>query len=278
MGLFDLKEHTSCYNYSKNVQEGESHEKEMDKDHILFVFEGALEFTYNHNETSLLIQTGKMICFRCDSTYTIRSLKPSRIVIALFENTVQSCEHISLDQLYNMDFRPANRTNPFEIRHNLYLFLELMICYLEDGANCYHFHEIKLREMFWNLRFYYTKTEQATFLHPILGKDRDFRKTVLDNYKNARTVKELAFVCGLSLSSFKRRFSNEFREPVNHWIEKQMNKIIKNKLADENIPLGEIAFELEFSSLPQFSRYCKRNFGYAPGEYRKIMKERRGNV
>ncbi len=48
------------------------------------------------------------------------------------------------------------------------------------------------------------KTEQATFFSFLLGNDYKFRNLVLNNYKNTRTVKELARLCGISLSSFKR--------------------------------------------------------------------------
>lgn len=49
-------------------------------------------------------------------------------------------------------------------------------------------------------------------------------------------------------------------------------QIVKYKLADEDIPIGNIADELHFSSHAQFCRYCKRNFGYTPGEWRKLLK------
>lgn len=285
MRILELKEHTSCYNYANSIlegfsycklQAGETYEKESNKNHILFVLQGVIEFYCK--ELTLQIKEGNMICFHCESKYKICSVKSSRITIALFENTIQSCEKISFEELYELNLQKVSSTVPLEIRHKLYLFLELMIKYLEDGASCFHFHEIKLRELFWILRFYYTKTELATFFHPILGNEREFRKAVLDNYENAKTVKELSTKCGLSLSSFKRRFANEFREPVSQWIQKQKNKTIKYKLADEDIPIGEIAFELDFSSLPQFCRYCKRNFGYTPGEYRKILKSRHKKI
>lgn len=95
---------------------------------------------------------------------------------------------------------------------------------------------------------------------------------MLDNYRNARTVKELARLCGSSLSTFNRKFLKEFREPASEWLQKQINTIIKYKLADEDIPIGNIADELHFSSHAQFCRYCKRNFGYTPGEWRKLLK------
>ena len=280
MGILYLKEHTSCYNYTKCIREGFLYHKfcdiEMDEeinetDSILFVIEGELGGVCNGKKMKLL--AGNMICFGRGSRFKIHSRGKGSIVIAQFDNAVQSCEKISFAQLNSLD-SPGDKIYPLEIRDRLHLFLKLLISYLEDGANCVHFHETKLKELFWSIRFYYTKTEQAAFFHPILGNDYDFKKKIFNNYRNARTVKELAGLCGTPLSSFKRKFLKEFREPAGNWLQKQINNIIKYKLADEDIPIGNIAEELHFSSHPQFCRYCKRNFGYTPGEWRKLLKNR----
>lgn len=281
MGILYLKEHTSCYNYTKCIREGflyynfckiEMDEETNEANCILFVIEGELEMSCNGKKLKLL--AGNMICFGRGSTYKIYSRGKGSIVIAQFDNAVQSCEKVSFSQLNSLNSPGEKGIYPLEIKDRLQLFLKLLIGYLEDGASCVHFHETKLKELFWSIRFYYTKAEQAAFLHPILGNDYEFKKKILNNYRNARTVKELAGLCGTSLSSFKRKFLKEFREPASDWLQKQINNIIKYKLADEDIPIGEIAEELHFSSQPQFCRYCKRNFGYTPGEWRKLLKNR----
>lgn len=281
MGLLYLKEHTSCYNYAKCIREGflyyESFNTETDEeihgtDCILFVMEGELELSCNGERIKL--PAGHMICCGRESMCRIFSRGKVSIVIAQFDNIAQGCEKISFSQLNSPEFPGGREIHPLEIRGRLRMFLKLLTGYLEDGANCVHFHETKLKELFWNIRFYYTKTEQAAFFRPILGTDHEFKKKVLDNYRNARTVKELACLCGSSLSTFKRKFFKEFREPASEWLQKQINSMIKYKLADEDMPIGRIADELHFSSQPQFCRYCKRNFGYTPGEWRKLLKNR----
>ena len=150
---------------------------------------------------------------------------------------------------------------PLEIRDRLCKFLELLVSYLEDGANCIHFHEIKLKELFWNIRFYYSRQELANFFYMIIGRSQDFKNKVLNNYKSCRTVKELASACDISLSAFKRQFSAEFGEAPAEWMQKQLLGEIKYKLSVTDLPLGTIANELEFSSLAHFSRFCKRCLG-----------------
>lgn len=281
MGILYLKEHTSCYNYAKCIREGflyyeslkiETDEETHETDCILFVMEGELELSCNGERVKL--SAGNMICCSRRSMFRIFSQGKVSIVIAQFDISVQGCEKISFSQLNSPEGAGERGMYPLEIRGRLPMFLKLLTGYLEDGAGCVHFHETKLKELFWNIRFYYTKTEQAAFFRPILGNDREFRKKVLDNYRNARTVKELAYLCGYSLSTFKRSFSKEFREPASKWLQKQINSIIKYKLVNEDTPIGIIADELHFSSQPQFCRYCKRNFGYTPGEWRELLKNR----
>ena len=226
MELFYLNEHTSCYNYSKSMQEGFryykfdeglNHEEELVKDCILFVLKGSLQFSCNGFQFT--VSSGEMVFFCRDSLFNTQSLEKCEVVAALF-----------------------------------------------------HFHEIKLKELFWNIRFYYSRQELANFFYMIIGRSQDFKNKVLNNYKSCRTVKELASACDISLSAFKRQFSAEFGEAPAEWMQKQLLGEIKYKLSVTDLPLGTIANELEFSSLAHFSRFCKRCLGCSPRELRQQIK------
>ena len=279
MKLFYLNEHTSCYNYARCVQEGFrcytldkglEHEEELQHDCILFVLQGSLRLSYN--EFQITISAGKMVFICRGSLFTTYSLEKSEIVVALFEGGVWSCQKIYFSELSHLRDVTEYRMEPLEIKDRLYRFLELLECYLKDGANCVHFHEIKIKELFWNMRFYYSKHELAAFFYLIIGRSQDFRNKVLNNYKGCKTVKELASACGISLSSFKRQFSAEFGETPTGWMHKQLVQEIKYKLSVTDIPLGSIVYELNFSSLAHFSRFCKRCLGCPPKEWREQIK------
>lgn len=70
MELFYLNEHTSCYNYSKSMQEGFryykfdeglNHEEKLVKDCILFVLKGSLQFSCNGFQFT--VSSGEMVFF-----------------------------------------------------------------------------------------------------------------------------------------------------------------------------------------------------------------------
>ncbi len=82
MELFYLNEHTSCYNYSKSVQEGFryykfdeglNHEEELVKDCILFVLKGSLQFSCNGFQFT--VSSGEMVFFCRESLFNTQSLK-----------------------------------------------------------------------------------------------------------------------------------------------------------------------------------------------------------
>lgn len=131
------------------------------------------------------------------------------------------------------------------------MFLKLLIGYLKDGANCVHFMKQSWKSCSGTYSFIILKRNKFPF-PSYIGEWAWIQKKVLDNYRNARTVKELARLCGSSLSTFNRKFLKEFREPASEWLQKQINTIIKYKLADEDIPIGNIADELHFLHMPNF--------------------------
>lgn len=151
-----------------------------------------------------------------DSLFNTYSLEPCEVVAAIFEGGIWPCQKASFSELYHLKDIVEYSMEPLEIRDRLHKFLGLLICYLEDGANCIHFHETKLRELFWNIRFYYSRQELALFFYTIIGRSQDFKNKVLNSCGKCRTVKDMASTCSMSLSAFKRQFMLEFGEARLH--------------------------------------------------------------
>lgn len=279
MDFFYLNEHTSCYNYMKNVQEGFRFykfdkglncEEKLARDCILSVLKGSLKLSCNGFQFT--ISAGEMMFFCRDSLLHMRSLEKCEIIVVLFEGGGWPCQKASFLELYHLKKNVEYCMEPLDIRDRLHKFFELLVYYLEDGANCIHFHETKLKELFWNLRFYYSHQELANFFYMIVGRSQDFKNKVLNNHKRCKSVKELASACDISLSAFKRQFLMEFGEAPTEWMQKQLVGEIKYKLLVTDLPLGTIADELDFSSLAHFSRFCKRCLGCSPKELREQMR------
>ena len=139
-GILYLEEHTSCYNYRKCIREGflyykfrsgETHEEVSENDCILFVMEGELEVSCNGERR--ILSDRSMVCFGRGNRFRIHSPGNGRVVIAQFDNAMQSCEKMSFSRLYSLNIRSEGGIYPLEIRHRLQSFLELLVGYLRMG-------------------------------------------------------------------------------------------------------------------------------------------------
>lgn len=85
------------------------------------------------------------------------------------------------------------------------------------------------------------------------------------------SIDELAKMCNLSLSSFKREFKKEFNDsPKNYILEQRLHKA-KELLAITDMPVNEIAYETGFNDPHYFSRLFKKKKDKTPGEYRTAL-------
>lgn len=277
MGIFYLNEHTSCHYYDKHVTFGfqyyklESGEKTLNEkpqnNYILFVLQGHVKLFCN--EFAMELRSSEMVFIHRNSNFRFETFEPTQIVLAVFDSVTHLCVKMSLTELVDYKKKVAYEIKPFEIREKLRIFLYPLASFLKDGANCRQLHEIKLQELFWILRAYYLKEEMASFLYTIIGTSQDFRDKVLSNYRRVNSVQDLAQLCGMSLVTFKRQFIDEFHTNPHQWLQKRLTGLVRYKLADPDLSLKQITEELNFSSLPHFVRFCKKNLGQTPGEIRK---------
>lgn len=131
-----------------------------------------------------------------------------------------------------------------------------------------------------------TLEAQATIIthwiiRSILGENYDMR-SISSNYAVARaeqyieqhygesiTVKELAKLVNMSISSFNRLFKKETKlTPIEYLIETRIEKS-KKLLRRKEIPITEIAIRCGFNSSAHFSSSFSKLLNITPSEYRK---------
>lgn len=79
---------------------------------------------------------------------------------------------------------------------------------------------------------------------------------------------ELAKLCNLSKSSFKREFAKVFNNTPNNYITDQKLKRAKELLGITQMPISEIAYGVGFNDPLYFTRIFKKKIGVSPTEYR----------
>ena len=98
--------------------------------------------------------------------------------------------------------------------------------------------------------------------------DRQLKAAVQGNLNHAITVEELAFVCNMSLSTFKRRFARIYGTSPNKWLlQKRMEQAAL--LLNQQVKPSEIYLEVGYENHSSFTQSFKQVYGVTPREFQQ---------
>lgn len=279
MALFNPPEHLSCHHYATQANSGwilvngaeqQLYRGETEYHSILFCTKGSMRLATGDDLCELRAGQMKFIP-RGSSVYASLS-RDGELLDAYFDIIDFICDKISLQQLKDLKEEVVYNPDPLEVRGAIHSLLATLRIYLEDKAQCAYLHELKVKELFWNLRAYYSREELASFLWPVLGVSK-FHSDVINAFTCNVKVSDLAKRVYMATSTFYKQFREEFGETPEQWIRMQSNKQILFLIQDYDLSIGEIASRLSFGSLSSFSRYCSKNFGYSPTALRQTLQD-----
>ena len=286
MELNYIKEHTSCVNYKTEEDAGfalkeaalgehfDNRQQEIKANHLIFILSGEVSITKDSKEETR-VRAGEFIFIPLSSHYTGTVIQPGTYIsLSFFHDTISLCDKHMLSSYLDKAQHTPLCFEPLSVRAPLDMLLHLLESYLQAGVNCKHLHELKERELFIIFRTAYTKSEIIQLLYPIMGIEVDFKAAVLKHKDRVRSKQELAELLGMSGSELHRKFTQEFGETVQSWLQKQKNKEILSRLNYDFISIKEVAYELGFGSAAGFNKYCKNNFGCSPSELRQEIKKK----
>jgi len=97
----------------------------------------------------------------------------------------------------------------------------------------------------------------------------DIPQVVEENYANPVSLSDLAYLCGRSLSSFKRDFYAIYQTTPATWIrEKRLSKA--REMLRAGMGVADVCYSLGFESPAHFSRLFKSYFGQTPAAMRLL--------
>ena len=105
----------------------------------------------------------------------------------------------------------------------------------------------------------------AALFKPI---DIEFKSTIQHNLYSNLSLDELARLCHLSTSSFKRKFKEAFDDSPKKYIAKKKIEKAAELLISNSMRISEIAYDVGFDSLATFNRNFSKLYGKSPTEYR----------
>lgn len=138
---------------------------------------------------------------------------------------------------------------------------------LEENFSKKHFRIAKMEELLLYLLETYPKQTKGFIASSISKAKHSSLSMVIQSHKFKKlNLEELAFLCNMSLSTFKRRFYEAYQtSPKKYLISEKMKKA-KHLLQINKRP-SEIYFELGYENLSSFSNEFKKHVGIPPTAY-----------
>lgn len=127
----------------------------------------------------------------------------------------------------------------------------------------------KLKELLLLL----SKSEKASSIHAFVAslfapQEYSFNTIIQQNLFTNLSLDELAFLCNMSLATFKRKFSEHYRQPPAKYILSQKLERAAQLLHLPGKSVSDIAFECGFESVSGFDKAFKKHTGKNPSEFR----------
>jgi AraC-like DNA-binding protein len=144
----------------------------------------------------------------------------------------------------------------------------------QDVLKTAEFIQLKLEELL--LYLLYLNPDKFHSLLPIAATNEEMllRSAAEHNICNPVTVEDLAFLCNMSMSTFKRKFFKIYGTSPVQWLLKQRLQLAASLLDNPAEKPGIVFEKVGYGNHSSFSQAFKKQFGITPTEYQ----ERKMNV
>ncbi len=129
-----------------------------------------------------------------------------------------------------------------------------------------NFLSVKFEElMLYLLQKYGRKFE--LYLHSLIKNETSvFNKIVESKIHSNLKLEEIAFLCNMSLSTFKRHFIKAYKIPPGKWLQNKRLQEAKDALEQGTLKPSDLYLDFGYNNLSNFSIAFKNKFGFSPSE------------
>lgn len=129
--------------------------------------------------------------------------------------------------------------------------------------------KLKIKELLLLL----AKTDNGAVVRTLINRlftpmEIDFKGVIEGNLYNNLSVRELATLSNLSLSSFKREFAKHYATSPAKYIRQQKLAKAAKLLKNTDLRISYICYDCGFIDLAHFSKTFQKSYGLTPSEYR----------
>ena len=209
----------------------------------------------------------------CIASMKLPEKKIFRSILLFFDNKTLADFFIKYDSL----IKPIKGKQKFESEPYIclpkdafvYNYIESLKILINQGINIpIEIRQLKFEELMLHILVKHPKALLSFQSVKNTGFDGlEIRKAVEANIANNISVEELAFLCNISLSTFKRRFLKIYGTSPNKWILQKRMEIARGLLLHYNEKPGEVYHKVGYENHSSFTQSFKQIYGVTPKDF-----------
>ena len=243
-----------------------------------FIYVTGASSKIQSSEENFNIKNKEAVLFKC-GTYFVDWLKNSEnctvevIAVHLYPSILKKLYHQELPQLIKHQ-NSTTRAQKIVPDNTISKFIDNLNFYFQTPSLVNDdLLELKIKELI--LLLIQTNNAESvlqlleTLFTPRVVKLKDI---VNKHLYSSFSIEELAKLCNLSLSSFKREFKKVFNDTPANYINSKKIKKATELLKLSDLSINDIAYEIGFNDPSYFTRIFKNKTDYSPTAFRKKEK------
>ncbi len=242
----------------------------LNQNTISFLTEGIKEVYFDNatlsidNSEFLIMKAGN-----CLMTEKLSQIRHYRSILLFFSNEVllKFVRENKLDSIPYTDY-----TSIYSFQYDE--FIRRFVTSLLDISKLSENTQKKLLEVkFEEIMLYLMDQYGTEFLYSLIANSdhstQRFTQTIERNKLNKLTLKELAFLCNMSVSTFKRRFEKQYSESPIKWFQNKRLEHAHYLIHQKQKSSSEIYVDLGYENVSSFIQAYKAKYGITPKQHQK---------
>ncbi|MDL2320580.1 AraC family transcriptional regulator [Alistipes sp. OttesenSCG-928-B03] len=275
-----MQEHITCEKYNRNdtgsmadiveLSKGEVYERSLTVPEIVFVCRGNVQVSFR-DISDYTLHRRKISLYPSGAHIYFTAPEDSCLFICRLHREVPVCKLLNLEMLAEYTEQGENSFNPLEINDSLLHYMDGFAPHVANGMRCSDYLSLKITELIYLLRAYYTKESLAAFFYPLMAGDFAFRNLVYSSLSGIRSVEQWAQSANMSVETFRKKFNSVFGQSPSSFLIEEKCTLIRHELEYGSKPLKVIAEMFGFSSVDVFQKFYKKHLKMSPGRIRKAI-------
>lgn len=228
------------------------------------------EKTFRIGEDSFHILTSG----NCLSSVNLSQQPVFKTILVFFSNKVLSDFYIKYNDLISGQKRHQSikEENYISLKKDAFIYsyiasLQAMLKQPQPVSR--EMQRLKWEELFLYLLENYPGKFLAFQPHLKHQAEFELRKVVETNITNNLSVEELAFLCNMSVSTFKRRFQKLYGSAPARWLVQKRMEIAASLLQNPGESPSDVFYKVGYENHSSFSQSFKQVFGKTPSQYQE---------